>query len=154
MNELVAATARLEAEEATFRADCKAKMAALREEVALLRAGDPAKVESLAADAESARLRELEAALAKVEARHARFRLAEAKKAREVHELQRRLEEVPSAWETQQYQRRFLELYEQVTATHRQTKQYYELYNTLESTLGYLQKEVNLLNSIYENFEK
>ena len=35
-----------------------------------------------------------------------------------------------------------------------ETRKYYDLYNTLETTLGFLQKEVKLLNSISENFSE
>lgn len=39
-----------------------------------------------------------------------------------------------------------------VGATHKETKQFYTLYNTLDDSKSYLEKEVNLLNSIYDNF--
>lgn len=39
-----------------------------------------------------------------------------------------------------------------VSATHRETKQFYTLYNTLDDTKLYLEKEMSLLNSIYENY--
>jgi hypothetical protein len=39
-----------------------------------------------------------------------------------------------------QYQKRFLELYNEVAAKHRQTKQFYTLYNTLEDKRRYLEK--------------
>ena len=41
-----------------------------------------------------------------------------------------------------------------VAATHKETKQFYTLYNTLDDTKLYLSKEVNLLNSIHDNFEQ
>jgi len=43
-------------------------------------------------------------------------------------------------------------LYSQVSAKHKETKQFYTLYNTLDDTKLYLSKEVNLLNSITDNF--
>ena len=39
-----------------------------------------------------------------------------------------------------------------VAATHKQTKQFYTLYNTLDDTKLYLSKEVSILNSIHDNF--
>ena len=36
----------------------------------------------------------------------------------------------------------------------RQTKQFYSLYNTLEDKRRYLEKEVNVLESIHDNFEQ
>ncbi|KAL9707008.1 hypothetical protein quinque_010526 [Culex quinquefasciatus] len=38
------------------------------------------------------------------------------------------------------------------SAKHRETKQFYTLYNTLDDTKLYLEKEMSLLNSIYENY--
>jgi hypothetical protein len=35
-----------------------------------------------------------------------------------------------------------------------ETRKYYDMYNTLDTTLGFLQKEVKLLNSISENFHE
>nr|KAG5698060.1 hypothetical protein BaRGS_016708 [Batillaria attramentaria] len=77
-----------------------------------------------------------------------------ARKNREIAGLQRKIDEVPSRAELSQYQRRFVELYHQVSSTHRETKQFYTLYNTLDDTKLYLNKEVNLLNSIHDNFKQ
>ena len=41
-----------------------------------------------------------------------------------------------------------------VSAKHKETKQFYTLYNTLDDTKVYLNKEVNLLNSIHDTFEQ
>jgi len=68
--------------------------------------------------------------------------------------LQRKIDEIPSRAELSQYQRRFVELYNQVSAKHTETKQFFTLYNTLEDTKSYLSKEVQLLNSIYDNFQQ
>ncbi|XP_067929106.1 coiled-coil domain-containing protein 93-like [Watersipora subatra] len=81
-----------------------------------------------------------------------KMRLAIAKKNREISSLQRKIDEVPSRAELSQYQRRFIELYNQVGATHKETKQFYTLYNTLDDSKSYLEKEISLLNSIYDNF--
>lgn len=35
-----------------------------------------------------------------------------------------------------------------------ETRKYYDMYNTLDTTLNFLQKEVKLLNSISENFHE
>ena len=69
----------------------------------------------------------------------------QARKNREIAALQRKIDEVPSRAELSQYQRRFVELYNQVSSTHRETKQFYTLYNTLDDTKLYLNKEVGLM---------
>uniref|UniRef100_A0A8C8DBW7 Coiled-coil domain-containing protein 93 n=1 Tax=Oncorhynchus tshawytscha TaxID=74940 RepID=A0A8C8DBW7_ONCTS len=73
---------------------------------------------------------------------------------REIAVLQRKIDEVPSRAELTQYQKRFIELYGQVSATHKETKQFFTLYNTLDDKKVYLEKEVNLLNSIHDNFQQ
>ncbi|KAG1680461.1 Coiled-coil domain-containing protein 93 [Nymphon striatum] len=81
-----------------------------------------------------------------------KIRLLLAKKNREIAILQRKIDEVPTRAELSQYQQRFIELYNQVAAKYKETKQFYTLYNTLDDTKLYYNKEVNLLNSIHENF--
>uniref|UniRef100_A0A336L1U4 Coiled-coil domain-containing protein 93 n=1 Tax=Culicoides sonorensis TaxID=179676 RepID=A0A336L1U4_CULSO len=81
----------------------------------------------------------------------AKIRLKVSKKTRQVIVLSRQLD-VPSRSELAQYQRRFLELYTQVSSKHKETKQFYTLYNTLNDTKLYIEKEKTLLNSICENF--
>lgn len=80
------------------------------------------------------------------------LRLQLAKKNRSSVSIQRQLDNIPDRTELGQYQRRFLELYNQVSSKHRETKQFYTLYNTLDDTKLYLEKELLLLNSIYENY--
>ena len=67
----------------------------------------------------------------------------QARKNREIAGLQRKIDEVPSRAELSQYQRRFVELYNQVAGTHKETKQFYTLYNTLDDSKLYLNKEVS-----------
>uniref|UniRef100_A0A8C4IIR7 Coiled-coil domain-containing protein 93 n=1 Tax=Dicentrarchus labrax TaxID=13489 RepID=A0A8C4IIR7_DICLA len=78
----------------------------------------------------------------------------QARRNREIAILQRKIDEVPSRAELTQYQKRFIELYSQVSATHKETKQFFTLYNTLDDKKVYLEKEVNLLNSIHDNFQQ
>uniref|UniRef100_A0A3Q4MYC1 Coiled-coil domain-containing protein 93 n=1 Tax=Neolamprologus brichardi TaxID=32507 RepID=A0A3Q4MYC1_NEOBR len=78
--------------------------------------------------------------------------LMQARRNREIAIMQRKIDEVPSRAELTQYQKRFIELYSQ-SATHKETKQFFTLYNTLDDKKVYLEKEVNLLNSIHDNFQ-
>lgn len=80
------------------------------------------------------------------------IRIKLAKVNREVAMLQRQIDDVPKRAELAQYQKRFVELYNQVAVKHKETKQYYTLYNTLEDTRVYMEKELSLLNSISENY--
>ncbi|XP_054871012.1 coiled-coil domain-containing protein 93 isoform X2 [Amphiprion ocellaris] len=83
-----------------------------------------------------------------------KIRLLMARRNREIAIMQRKLDEVPSRAELTQYQKRFIELYSLVSATHKETKQFFTLYNTLDDKKVYLEKEVNLLNSIHDNFQQ
>ncbi|XP_054642895.1 coiled-coil domain-containing protein 93 [Dunckerocampus dactyliophorus] len=83
-----------------------------------------------------------------------KIRLLMARRNREIVILQRKIDEVPSRAELTQYQKRFVELYSQVSATHKETKQFFTLYNTLDDKKVYLEKEVHLLNSIHDNFQQ
>lgn len=80
------------------------------------------------------------------------LRLQLGKKNRIIAALHRQIDDVPNRPELAQYQRRFLELYNQVSAKHKETKQYYTLYNTLEDTRLYMKNELSLLNSISESY--
>lgn len=82
------------------------------------------------------------------------LRLQLAKQNRAILSVQKQLDNIPDRTELAQYQRRFIELYNQVSATHKETKQFYALYNTLDDTKLYLTKELTLLNSIYENYNE
>ncbi|KAI6652452.1 Coiled-coil domain-containing protein 93-like isoform X3 [Oopsacas minuta] len=76
-----------------------------------------------------------------------------AKKTREISTLQRRIDDIPSRAELAQYQRRFVELHKLVSATLTETRQYFTLYNTLNDTQIFLDKELQLLNILYEKFD-
>lgn len=49
-----------------------------------------------------------------------------------------------------QYQKRFVELDNQVAAEYCETQKFVIMYNTLQDQLVFMDKEVNLLNSIYD----
>ncbi|XP_077473228.1 coiled-coil domain-containing protein 93 [Stigmatopora argus] len=83
-----------------------------------------------------------------------KLRLSMARRNRDIAILQRKIDEVPCRAELTQYQKRFIELFCQVSATHKETKQFFTLYNTLDDKKVYLEKEVNLLNSIHDNFQQ
>lgn len=61
----------------------------------------------------------------------------------EIANTSRHIDDVPTRTELIQYERRFVELYQQVAWKLEETKKYYSMYNTLDTTLTFLQKEVN-----------
>lgn len=52
----------------------------------------------------------------------------------------------------QQFSPLFCHFYFAVAAKHKETKQFYTLYNTLDDKKLYLSKELTLLNSILDNY--
>ncbi|XP_063623310.1 coiled-coil domain-containing protein 93 [Cydia splendana] len=82
------------------------------------------------------------------------MRLELARLNREVLRYTVALDEVPGTAELLQYEKRFIELYNQVASKHKETKQYYIFYNTLFEVKLYTSKELSLLNSILDNYEE
>ncbi|CAK1556176.1 unnamed protein product [Leptosia nina] len=64
------------------------------------------------------------------------------------------IDEIPGTAELLQYEKRFVELYNQVSSKHKETKQYYIFYNTLYEVKLYTSKELSLLNSILDNYDE
>ncbi|XP_026292370.1 coiled-coil domain-containing protein 93 isoform X2 [Frankliniella occidentalis] len=136
----------LKEQEARFRDQCRSELARLQ---------------ALAAEAAEGRtgtegidVTELGSTLASEKEALVSVRLRLARATRAAASLQRQLDDVPGRAELAQYQRRFLELYSQVAAKHKETKQFYTLYNTLSDTKLYMEKELNLLDSILENYHE
>ncbi|TRZ03727.1 hypothetical protein DNTS_009732 [Danionella cerebrum] len=146
---LVAMNENLKEQEQMFRSHCREEMTRLQQNIEDLKLesgddGDDKKERNLLIDQQYAADRE----------KLQKIRLLMARRNREIAILQRKIDEVPSRAELTQYQKRFIELYSQVSATHKETKQFFTLYNTLDDKKVYLEKEVNLLNSIHDHFQQ
>uniref|UniRef100_A0A803XWM7 Coiled-coil domain-containing protein 93 n=1 Tax=Meleagris gallopavo TaxID=9103 RepID=A0A803XWM7_MELGA len=145
---LVAMNENLKSQEQEFKAHCREEMERLQQDIENLKAEaaengeeeEPNKLIDQQYKTEKEKLQKI--------------RLLLARRNREIAILQRKIDEVPSRAELTQYQKRFIELYSQVSATHKETKQFFTLYNTLDDKKVYLEKEVNLLNSIHDNFHQ
>ncbi|XP_077129542.1 coiled-coil domain-containing protein 93 isoform X1 [Ranitomeya variabilis] len=145
---LVALNESLKSQELKFRAHCREEMTSLQENIDTLKAEIAESVE----EKERSSLFEQQHRAEREKLQ--KIRLLLARRNREIAILQRKIDEVPSRAELTQYQKRFIELYGQVSATHKETKQFFTLYNTLDDKKLYLEKEVNLLNSIHDNFQQ
>ncbi|KAA0715565.1 Coiled-coil domain-containing protein 93 [Triplophysa tibetana] len=149
LRDLVTMNENLKHQEQTFRAHCREEMTRLQQSIEELKMesgdeGDDKKEMNLLIDQQHSADRE----------KLQKIRLLMARRNREIAILQRKIDEVPSRAELTQYQKRFIELYSQVSATHKETKQFFTLYNTLDDKKVYLEKEVNLLNSIHDHFHQ
>ncbi|XP_028899169.1 coiled-coil domain-containing protein 93 isoform X2 [Zeugodacus cucurbitae] len=132
----------LKKEEAEFKEFCRQDLANLQKEIDELEAFNAQTPE------------EQEAAISKEKAQIQELKLQIAKKNRSIVVMQRRLDAIPDRTELTQYQRRFHELYNEMSAKHIETKQYYTLFNTLNDKKRYLEKELSLLNSICEAYNE
>eukprot|EP01125_Pyxidicula_operculata_P022963 TRINITY_DN9713_c0_g1_i1.p1 TRINITY_DN9713_c0_g1~~TRINITY_DN9713_c0_g1_i1.p1 ORF type:complete len:634 (+),score=223.99 TRINITY_DN9713_c0_g1_i1:21-1922(+) len=75
-----------------------------------------------------------------------------AAKNRAVASVKRKIDQIPSRRELQQYQRQFVEVFEQMAVKYTETKQYFNLFNSSEKIRAALEHEDKLLNSIQEQY--
>ncbi|KAG7239113.1 hypothetical protein INR49_029993 [Caranx melampygus] len=146
---LVTMNESLKMQEQEFRAHCREEMSRLQQSIEELKMASGQDTEE-----EKERNQLIDKQYNTDREKLQRIRLLMARRNREIAILQRKIDEVPSRAELTQYQKRFIELYSQVSATHKETKQFFTLYNTLDDKKVYLEKEVNLLNSIHDNFQQ
>ena len=77
-----------------------------------------------------------------------------AEKNREVAVLQRKLESKPSQTELTQFQRRFVELYEQINLKVEENRRFYSNYNALIEVRNLLESEISTLESFKQGFSQ
>lgn len=141
---LIAQNERVKQEEQEFKESCRKEMAHLQ--AIIDEAENKPQNEGNVEELQSELHRELEQLRS--------LRIQAAKQNRQCQTVQRQLDNIPDRTELAQYQKRFLELYNQVSAKHRETKQFFSLYNTLSQTKTCLDKELSLLNSIFDNYQQ
>lgn len=142
INEIAA----LKDEEGKFRGECKAKMLEMQKSL-------EETTEAGISEEEKARIEQVESQHSADTSKWEAMRQSLAKRSRAVALLSRKLDELPARPELMQYEKRFVELYEQITAKLEETRRYYDGYNTLMDTKKFLTKEISLLNSIRSQFE-
>jgi hypothetical protein len=146
IKELIALNESLKGKEAEFKAACKSKRQELLAKIQALEQEDDEETP------EKRQHREIQEMHAKVLSKYNRLRQMLAEVNLEVASSVRVIDDTPTRTELIQYERRFVELYQQVAWKLEETRKYYDIYNTLDSSLSFIQKEVKLLNSISENF--
>ena len=149
LKNLVVMNETLKAQEAAFKASCKAQLADYTARIKALE--DSTDSEDSEANK---KLQDIEDMYAKVMAKYNRLRQLLAETNLEIASNVRIIDDVPTRTELIQYERRFAELYQQVAWKLVETKKYFAMYNQYETTLSFLQKEIKLLNSISENFQQ
>nr|XP_012997953.1 coiled-coil domain-containing protein 93 isoform X1 [Cavia porcellus] len=159
---LVAMNENLKSQEQEFKAHCREEMTRLQQEIENLKAERAPDEKTLANEggpdgvltSVMTHNEDLDRRYNMEKEKLYKIRLLQARRNREIAILHRKIDEVPSRAELIQYQKRFIELYRQISAVHKETKQFFTLYNTLDDKKIYLEKEISLLNSIHENFSQ
>ena len=134
-------------QELGFKASCKAQLKDLTAKAEVL--------ESTVDDVqeEDKKLKDIENMYNQVMSKYNRLRQVLADANLEVANTVRTIDDIPTRTELIQYERRFNELYQQVAWKLDETRKYYDYYNQLDTSLGFIQKNVKLLNSISDNFD-
>eukprot|EP00013_Stygamoeba_regulata_P002854 CAMPEP_0177630796 /NCGR_PEP_ID=MMETSP0447-20121125/1401_1 /TAXON_ID=0 /ORGANISM="Stygamoeba regulata, Strain BSH-02190019" /LENGTH=575 /DNA_ID=CAMNT_0019132225 /DNA_START=99 /DNA_END=1826 /DNA_ORIENTATION=+ len=145
LRDLLTQNEKLKGQEAAFRANCKRQLVELQAKTEQLENKQPE-------DEDLARVQIIEETYERDVEQLTRMKQIAAKKMRDIQMVERKMDEIPSRTELQQYQRMFVELYEQVHAKLVETRKYYSTYNTLEDTRNLLSREVSILNSVHDKY--
>jgi len=146
LRELVALKEQLNAQEEKFKANCKRHMAELQEEIERRR-------KSMYGVTDLERIDLINDTFEVDSQKLDKVRALWAKKGRDLALVERKLDDVPSRAELAQYQRMFVELYEQVATKLVETRRYYTTYNRLDDTRLCLDQEVKYLEDIVKGYE-
>ncbi|KAI6183420.1 hypothetical protein M3Y97_00487500 [Aphelenchoides bicaudatus] len=121
--------------EQQYKRDCRAQMQQIEDELKRLQANADQSIDSQEIDSEDAnQIKDLSSQLADLN--------------REVFYLSRQLDSRPTQIELNQYQRRFVELYNLLTAKHLEARRLCVYHNKLVDTCSFMRKEISLLNNI------
>eukprot|EP00899_Mesostigma_viride_P010745 jgi/Mesvir1/19672/Mv09946-RA.2 len=150
LERLVEAQQSLEQEKLDFKARCKQQRAALRQEIS----DWEQRVQNGVSPDQSAQECEAEELLAHAQQQLGQQQALLAFRNRAVAMLRRRLDEIPTRAELVQYEKRFEDLGDQVESKLAEERKYFATFNTLSKVKEFLTKEVSLLNSIHDQYEK
>ena len=146
LKQLVMLNETLRGQEASFKASCKAHRQSMQEQIDSYDKGDDPDSD------ENKKMVNIEDMHEKVMNKYNNLRSFLAETNLEVSNSARIIDDIPTRSELIQYERRFVELYQQVAWKLEETRKYYAMYNTLDTSLAFLQKNVKILDSITETF--
>lgn len=142
---LVILNENLKQQEAKFKAQCKKQLKALQDKIANVGEGE-------GDEDELRKLQQIEEVYAKDLAKFTRVRQLLAKKNQEISFVQRKIDDIPTRTELVQYERRFVELHDQVASKLDETKKHYNTFNNLTDRTDFLTKELNMLDSVFQKY--
>ncbi len=136
----------LKGQEISFKSSCKVQVAEYKARIAALKEADKPDSD------ENRKLKDIEDMHSKIMFKYDKLRQMIAEMNLEVSANARIIDDIPTRTELIQYERRFGELYQQVAWKLKETRKYYDMYNTLDTTLGFMQKNVKIVDGIYQGF--
>lgn len=146
LKKLIALNESLKKQESDFRENCKRQLEEFKELIS--------KLESESKGDDFKKYKDLENNYQLYIDKLKKIKQLSSKRNREIALLQRKIDEVPSRIEINQYEKRFKELYGQIVSKLDETRKYYDTYNCLSDKIDYLKKESYLLNAVHEGFQK
>ena len=117
LEHLIATLDEMKKRETEFKAGCQEQLAILRE--TLVQAQNAAAADATFDEAADEDVTKVKGQIAKEAEKAVKLKAALAKKSRQLRAAERKLDEIPSRAELEQYQKRFLELYDESAAVHR-----------------------------------
>lgn len=135
-----------------LREDLKNQTTAFRDSVQKQKADWEARIEHLKNSEPQDELDEILAMWQRDSEKLEKARELNANKSRAVAAVKRKIDSVPSRRELQQYQRQFVEVYEQMGVKYTETKQYYNLFNSSTQIKETLEHERSLLDQVQRGF--
>lgn len=145
LENLIATNESYKKQETEFKTECQQKLKELKESIATL--------EQVVTDPNDPIVQLQQSYVNDMEKMKKIKKLA-AKRNRELAIIQSKIDEIPSRTELSQYERRFTELFTQISSKLDETKKYFVSYNTLSSTCSFMEQELSLLNAIADFFQK
>ena len=145
LRELIRQNEALKLKESAFKANCKKQREKMMAEV------ERFKDDSNTGE-DNAKLVEIGNMYDGVLRKYEKIRQLLAKKNQRIQLVGRQIDDVPTRTELIQYEKRFVELYQQVASKLEDNRKYYDYYNTQQRVLTFITKEADLLQSINDTF--
>ena len=145
LKQLIQLNETLKGKEKAFKAACVKQREAILQKKSEME-------DSQSKSEDSKRLDEIDNMYGGVKKKYDKIRQLLAKKNQHISMVARQIDDVPTRTELIQYERRFVELYQQVDSKLEENRKYYDYYNTQQRIYQFLTKEAEMLQSINDTF--
>ncbi|KAI9920419.1 hypothetical protein PsorP6_015390 [Peronosclerospora sorghi] len=138
----------LKQEKSALQRTCRLELRTLEEKIENLQ-----REMALESNHHDVQCQEMEQLHAQMAQKYKEMQRTAARQTRAVHGLMKDMDAIPSRMEIVQYEKRLVELSDQVALTLEETRKYFCSYNTLKTLLQVYEKELSLMESIHDNFD-